>query len=126
MIRKTVSVLILIPLALAIAVFAVSNRALVAIAFDPLGREPPMFSASVPLYLTLLAALILGVIVGGIAAWSAQRKWRRRARRAAADLKAAHIEQSILRKQLEAARPVPQPHATSSIAAIAYRHTSAA
>ncbi|MBV8840170.1 MAG: hypothetical protein JO000_26845, partial [Alphaproteobacteria bacterium] len=55
-----------------------------------------------------------------------QRKWRRRARRAAADLKAAHIEQSILRKQLEAARPGTQPQATSSIAAIAYRHPSAA
>jgi len=124
MIRKIVTVLILIPLALAIAVSAVSNRAPVALAFDPLGREPPMFTASVPLYLALLAVLILGVIVGGIAAWSAQRKWRRRARRASAELKAAHTELSILRKQLEAARPGTQP--PTSVAAIAYRHSSAA
>jgi uncharacterized integral membrane protein len=124
MIRKIVTVLILIPLALAIAVSAVSNRAPVALAFDPLGREPPMFTASVPLYLALLVVLILGVIVGGIAAWSAQRKWRRRARRASAELKAAHTELSILRKQLEAARPGTQP--PTSVAAIAYRHSSAA
>ncbi len=126
MIRNIVTALILIPLALAIAVFAVSNRAAVALAFDPLGREPPMFAASVPLYLALLAALIVGVIVGGVAAWSAQRKWRRRARRTSAELKAAHIELAILRKQLEAARPSMQPQATTSIAAIAYRHPSAA
>lgn len=126
MLRKIVSMLILVPLALAIAVFAVSNRASVALAFDPLGREPPMFSASVPLYLVLLAALILGVIVGGIAAWSAQRKWRRRARRAAADLKAAQIELAVLRKQLEAVPRNAAAQATTSIAAIAYRHPSAA
>lgn len=124
MLRKIVTVLVLIPLALAIAIFAVSNRAPVPIAFDPFGGEPPMFAYPVPLYLALLAALILGVIVGGIAAWSAQRKWRRRARRASAELKAAHTELSILRKQIEAMRPGPQP--TSSIASIAYRHPSAA
>ena len=124
MIRNIVRVLILVPLALAIAMFAVANRAPVPIAFDPLGREPPMFTASVPLYLALLAVLILGVIVGGIAAWSAQRKWRRRARRVSAELKAAHTELSILRKQVETARPGTQP--ATSIPAIAYRHSSAA
>jgi hypothetical protein len=126
MIRNIITVLILIPLALAIAMFAVANRAPVAIAIDPFGREPPLFALSVPMYLALLAALMLGVIVGGIAAWSAQRKWRRRARRASAELKAAHAEMAILRRQLEAARPAAQPQPASSIASIAYRHPSAA
>ena len=124
MIRKIVTVLILIPLALGIAMFAVSNRAQVAIGFDPFGAQPAMFAYPMPLFLALLAALILGVIIGGIAAWSAQRKWRRRARRLAAELKAAHAETAALRKQLEAPR-APQPQAPS-IAAIAYRHPSAA
>jgi uncharacterized integral membrane protein len=125
MIRKIVTVLILIPLALAIALFAVSNRAPVLIGFDLFGAQPPMLAYPMPLFIALLAALILGVIVGGVSAWSAQRKWRRRARRLAAELKATQNEAAALRRQLEVRRAAA-PQAPSTIAAIAYRHPSAA
>jgi uncharacterized integral membrane protein len=125
MIRKIVTVLILIPLALAIALFAVSNRAPVLIGFDLFGAQPPMLAYPMPLFIALLAALILGVIVGGVSAWSAQRKWRRRARRLAVELKTAQAEATVLRRQLEAPRTTPA-QGPSSIAAIAYRHPSAA
>jgi uncharacterized integral membrane protein len=124
MIRKFITVLLLVPLALAIVLFAVGNRGPIALALDPFGSEPPMFSFSAPLFLVLLAALIAGVIIGGAAAWSRQSKWRRRARRLSADLKAAHAENAALRRQLESPSLVPLPQ--SSIAAIAYRHPSAA
>jgi uncharacterized integral membrane protein len=124
MIRKLIAVLILVPLALAIVLFAVGNRGPVALAFDPFGSDPPMFSFAAPLFLVLLAALIAGVIIGGAAAWSRQSKWRRRARRLSADLKAAHAVNAALRRQLEAPSVVPQPQ--TAIAAIAYRHPSAA
>ncbi len=125
MIRKLVTVLILIPLALAIVLFAVGNRGPMALAFDPFASEPPMFTVSAPVFLVLLGALIV-VIIGGVAAWSRQSKWRRRARRLAADLKAAQAENSALRRQLEApATAAPQPPQTS-IASIAYRHPNAA
>jgi uncharacterized integral membrane protein len=123
MIRRIATALILVPLALAIVMFAVSNRAAVTLAFDPFGAEPPMLSFSMPLFLVLLTALIVGVVVGGAAAWSRQRKWRRRARRHAADLKEARAETEALRRQLEAGAVA---QAQASIAAIAYRHPSAA
>lgn len=125
MIRKFITVLLLIPLTLAIALFAVANRAPVTLAFDPFGNEPPMFSAPLPLYLALLLTLIAGVIVGGIAAWAGQAKWRRRARRATAELKAARTEADALRRQVEA-NTAAQAQAQNSMAAIAYRHPSAA
>ena len=125
MLRRIVTVLILVPLALAIVMFAVANRAPVLIGFDPLGTQPPMFAFVAPLFLALLAALIAGVIVGGAAAWSRQSKWRRRARRLSADLKAARGETETLRRQLEASAAA-QAQAQNSIAAIAYRHPSAA
>jgi uncharacterized integral membrane protein len=125
MLRKIVTVLILVPLALAIVMFAVANRAPVVIGFDPFGTQPPMFAFVAPLFLALLAALIAGVIVGGAAAWSRQSKWRRRARRLSADLKAARGETETLRRQLEASAAA-QAQAQNSIAAIAYRHPSAA
>jgi uncharacterized integral membrane protein len=125
MIRKIVTLLILIPIALAIVLFAVANRAAVTVGFDPLAAKPPMFSASLPLFLLLLMVLIVGVIVGGIAAWMRQSRWRRRARRLSAELKAAHAETETLRRQLEAAAAAP-PQPQGSIAAIAYRHPNAA
>ena len=124
MLRKIVSFLILAPLALAIVLFAVSNRAPVLLGFDPFGAQPPMFAYPMPLFLALLAALIAGVVVGGTAAWSRQRKWRRRARRLSGELKTARAEAAALRRQLETARAAPQPQ--TSIASIAYRHPSAA
>jgi uncharacterized integral membrane protein len=126
MIRKIVTVLILLPVALLIVMFAVANRSAVTIALDPFGSEPPMFTTAMPLFLLLLAALIAGVIIGGAAAWSRQRKWRRRARRLSVDLKAAQSEAAALRRRLETAPHVAQAQPQTSIASIAYRHPSAA
>jgi uncharacterized integral membrane protein len=125
MIRKIVTVLVLLPIALLIVMFAVANRAPVSIALDPVGSDPPMVTVALPLFLMLLLALIAGVIIGGVAAWSRQRKWRRRARRLSADLKVAHAETAALRRRLETQVP-PHPQPLPSIAAIAYRHPSAA
>ena len=102
MIRKIVTVLILVPLALAIVMFAVANRAPVALGFDPFGTSRRCSPSSAPLFLALLAALLAGVVVGGAAAWSRQGKWRRRARRLSAELKAARGEIETLRRRLEA------------------------
>src|SRR5690349_3543847 len=101
MIRKLITLLILIPLAIAIVLFAVSNRGPISLAFDPFASEPPMYTFSAPLFFVLLGTMVAGVIIGGAAAWSRQSKWRRRARRLAADLKAAQAESASLRRQLE-------------------------
>jgi uncharacterized integral membrane protein len=125
MIRNIVRVLILVPLALLIAMFAVANRAPVLIGFDPFGAQPPMFAFVSPLYLALMAALIVGVVVGGVAAWMSQSPKRRRARRLAAELKASRAEVEALRRQIETNAAV-QAEKQTAITAIAYRHPSAA
>lgn len=125
MIRKIVTVLILVPAALLIVLFAVANRSAVTVGLDPFAGQPPMYSASVPLFLLLLLVLILGVVIGGAAAWMRQSRWRRRARRLSAELKTSRAETETLRRQLEANAAAP-PQAPGSIAAIAYRHPTAA
>jgi len=104
MIRKIAAILILLPLALLIMMFAIANRAPVTVSLDPFAAQPPMFSVTSPLFVILLAVLIVGVIIGGAAAWARQSKWRRRARRLAADLKASRAETEALRQQLAAPR----------------------
>ena len=125
MLRKIVTALIVIPLALLIVLFAVANRAAITVSLDPFGDPSPLFSVSLPLFLLLLIVLILGVIIGGIAAWLRQSRWRRRGRRFAAELKAARAENEMLRRRVEAST-VTQAQAQGSIAAIAYRHPTAA
>ena len=122
MIRRIFSFLILVPLGLVIVVFAVGNRAPVIVSFDPFAAEPPMLRTSVPLFFVVLAALIAGVVIGGIASWSSQGDRRRRARALAAELKAAQAEADVLRRQLEASAAAPQ----TPLASLPYRHPSAA
>src|SRR5215510_7966409 len=93
MIRKVVAALLLIPLALLIVVFAVANRQPVTVSFDPFATGDPSLSATLPLYVLV----ILGVIVGGVAAWLRQHKWRRAARHAAAETRALRSDLAVIR-----------------------------
>ena len=79
--RKVVAAVILVPLAVLIVAFAVANREKVTIALDPFGPNSAAAWQTQPLFVVVIGALILGVVVGGIAAWLRQTKWRRTARR---------------------------------------------
>jgi len=79
--RKIVTGIIVVPLAIVIIAFAVANRQVVTVSFDPFSATAPAYAASLPLFVLIFIVLILGVIVGGLAAWIGQAKWRRGARR---------------------------------------------
>jgi uncharacterized integral membrane protein len=78
--------IVLLPIAAVVLCFAVANRHSVTIFFNPLIAEDQEYSIAVPLYLILLLMLMTGVMIGGIAAWLAQGKHRRAARRARAEV----------------------------------------
>jgi len=126
MIRKIVGALVLVPLAILIVLFAVANRASIVLSFDPFSSDAPASVARVPLFLALLAALIVGVVVGGVAAWLKQAKSRRAARRLERDLRAARAQAQDLQRRLDAAESQASPPPSASIASIAYRRPPAA
>jgi uncharacterized integral membrane protein len=80
MVRKLVFWLVLVPLAIVIVMFAIANREIVTVSFDPFAPHQPAASISVPLFALIFVLVILGVIIGGIAAWLRQGKHRRVAR----------------------------------------------
>ena len=80
-VRKIVAALILVPLAIVIVAFAVANRQTVTVSLDPFSSEQPAASVTLPLFALIIVLLIVGVVIGGIAAWLRQGKWRRTARR---------------------------------------------
>jgi uncharacterized integral membrane protein len=98
MIRKTIAFLILAPLALAIIALAIANRQTVTISFDPFNAVSPAYVAQAPLFLLVFMLVIAGVLIGGIAAWLRQSRWRRRARRLEAHLHRAEAEVERLKR----------------------------
>ena len=80
-VRNIIAALILVPLAVIIIAFAVANRQIVTVSLDPFSAEHPAASVTLPLFGLILVLLIVGVLIGGIAAWPRQSKWRRTARR---------------------------------------------
>lgn len=81
MLRKIAGTLILVPLAIVLVAFAVVNRQFVTLSFDPFDAAQPAYSQPVWLFVPIFAALILGVVIGGVGAWLGQRRWRSVARR---------------------------------------------
>ena len=73
--------LILFPIAILVVLLAVANRGPVTLSLDPFSREAPEIAFTVPLFAVIFGAVMLGVLIGGLAAWLAQGKHRRAERR---------------------------------------------
>ncbi|MGB6252852.1 MAG: lipopolysaccharide assembly protein LapA domain-containing protein, partial [Bradyrhizobium sp.] len=78
--RKFFNAVVLIPLGVIFVIFAVANRHLVTVSFDPFNSRDPALSLTLPLFVVIIAVAILGVVAGGLATWFGQRRWRRAAR----------------------------------------------
>jgi len=95
--RKFLTAVVLIPLGLIFIVFAVANRHLVTVSFDPFNSTDPSVAVTLPLFVVIIAVAILGVAAGGCATWFRQRHWRRAARAHEADARQARTQLGDLR-----------------------------
>jgi len=106
--RKFLTAVIAIPLFVLFVVFAVANRHDVTVSFDPFNSTDPGLAVAMPLFVLIIAVAILGVMVGGCAAWIGQRSWRRAARQHRADAEAARAELASVKLAALAAQGGPQ------------------
>ena len=113
MIRKFITALVLVPLAIGFAAFAVANRQTIVISFDPFDQVHPAFVLSVPLFALILTLVIGGVVIGGVAAWLKQSKWRRAARLADAQARDLRTELDRLKRSMGASEPSVERAAVS-------------
>ena len=95
--RSFLKALILMPIALLIVLFSVANRAPVRISFDPISRDAPVLAYDLPLFAVVLAALAIGVLIGGLASWLAQGKHRKAARRNRREVETLRSQTQALR-----------------------------
>lgn len=96
--KRAFRLLLLVPVVVVIVALSVANRGSVIFSIDPFGGDDPAFSFSVPLYWLLFAAAGVGVLIGGIATWAKQSKWRRAAR-------LEHAEMERIKREREHERP---------------------
>jgi uncharacterized integral membrane protein len=108
MVRKIVSVVVLLPLAALIVLLSVANRHSVMLSLDPFSTEAPAYARGVPLYLVILVSVIAGALIGGIASWLRQGRWRRAARGADAEVRTLRAEIQALERE----------HATGAISIV--------
>ena len=78
MVSRILSFLILVPLAILLVIFCVSNRGPVTVSLDPLGTMP-QFTYSMPLFILMIGAVMVGLILGGTGTWLTQAHYRRKA-----------------------------------------------
>src|ERR1700753_1628446 len=100
--RKFFNTVALIALGVIFLVFAVANRHMVTVSFDPFNSRDPALSIGLPLFVLIIAVAILGVVAGGSATWFGQRRGRRAARLHEADAREARTQLADLRTSLAA------------------------
>jgi hypothetical protein len=66
-----------------------------------------MLSVALPLFALILAMVVGGVILGGVATWLGQSKWRWRARRFEAEVRTLRDEVDALRRRGAAPERLP-------------------
>src|SRR4051812_49601541 len=109
--RKFLALAVLAPLAIVIVMFAVANRETITVSFDPFDSAHPALALKMPLFMLIFVLVAVGVVVGGIAAWLKQHKWRTRARRAEAEARDLRVplDSGGPRRQLSAGGEAPPP-----------------
>ena len=75
--RKFFGVVLLVAVSVILIGFAVGNRHLVEVSFDPYVSSDPSFGVRLPLFLVIILSVVIGVVAGGCATWFRQRRWRR-------------------------------------------------
>lgn len=103
--RRFLFFVILIPLGVIAVALSVANRDTVTISLDPMGLLGRGWEVSLPMFVLLFSTLAVGVVIGGIAAWLGQSKWRYAARLERANI--ARLRHEVERLRALSGRTLP-------------------
>ena len=103
MITRFIKLIILIPAALVLILLSVANRHTVTMALNPFQPADAVMALSLPFFVFMFAALIIGVLLGSLATWFSQGRYRKRARDEAHEARKWREEADKQRTRLEEA-----------------------
>lgn len=102
--NRFLTIAVFIPVAIVLIALAVANRGAVSFTLDPFNPGSPGLTVHWPLFVYLFAALGLGLIIGSVATWFRQGRYRKAARESASEVRALR-EQAM---RTPAAQPADQ------------------
>ena len=98
--------LILVAIALVVVPLSVANRHGVDLSLNPFDPQDPRLTLTgVPLFWVIFAAILVGIVIGGLGAWAKQGRWRREARVKRSEADKWHKEADKLRAEVEQSSP---------------------
>jgi uncharacterized integral membrane protein len=97
--RRIIFFLFTLPLAIILIALSVANRSAVVATLDPFNPGNPALSASVPLFVLVLGALLLGALIGAFLTWLSQGRHRAKARSETGRAEAIRKEAEALKKE---------------------------
>ncbi len=103
--RRFLTLFVLVPIAVVVVVLSVANREAVTFSLDPIGGASSGWAASAPLYVFLFVAVLIGIVIGGVATWVGQGRWRHAARAERANADRLRADVGRLRARIEATTP---------------------
>jgi uncharacterized integral membrane protein len=74
--KRALQLIVLVPLIVIGLALAVANRSNVIVSFDPFSSDAAG-QIQAPLFVVLILAVMFGVLLGGLATWLSQGKYRR-------------------------------------------------
>ena len=80
MFKRLIFIVVVLPIALLLVALAVANRQTIALNYNPIQPDFPGHQIAAPMFVFLFAVFVLGMIVGSMATWLKQSRYRRRAR----------------------------------------------
>jgi uncharacterized integral membrane protein len=89
--------LILFIVAIVVLAFAYANKHLVIVSVDPLAGDASEWTVKGPLFLVIIASVMVGVVSGAISTWFSQGRHRKLARQ-------LRLEREKLKRDLEATK----------------------
>ena len=103
--RKLMNLIFLVPIAIVLILLSVANRHWVTFSLDPLNTEAPAFALSLPFFVFIFAALIIGAMIGSCLTWFTQGKHRKALREQA-------YENTCLKREYEKEHPAEKKQPT--------------
>ena len=107
MLNRFVLIAVFVPLAIVLVALAVANRGATAFTLDPFNPGNPALTWQMPLFVLLFAAIAVGMIIGSLATWLKQGRYRKLARQRSQE--AETLKQAAARAPAQAAPHLPRP-----------------
>lgn len=114
--RRFLTLFVLIPVAVVVVILSVANRGAVTFSLDPIGAGTTGWTVMAPFYIFLFAAIALGIVIGGVATWVRQSRWRQLARSERANADRLRGDVARLRDRLEAVQADHQQRDSRALA----------